>query len=197
MTPDVRTIVGGVRAVAVAALVVGAPTLARAQVGAATLYDFAWSGNSFSATGSLSLDAAVGVGDSFTEADVLDFELMLFDGASLVATLAFPPFEGFDTIRGTRTESGLDMTDLVVGDAGVQFGCTAGDCLSGEVFFETAATPGATVDFGSEVAARASFVFTEVPEPGLPASGAVALAALVALHASRGSPRVPPRRSRS
>lgn len=183
-----RTIAERVRAAALAALVAGGPSLA----GAATLYDFAWSADSYSATGSLTLDDAVGIGDPFTEADVLDFELALFDGGSQLAMLAFPPFEGFDTIRGTRADATLSITDLVVGDDGVQFGCTAGDCLSGELFFDTPATRGVTVDFGSPAAARASFVFTEAPEPELSASGAAALAALVALRATRRSQRSRP-----
>lgn len=163
----------------------GVLPLLGAPAGAATFYDFAWSGNSWSATGSLALDDAVGVGDPFTEADVLDFDLALAAGGSVVATLAFPPFEGFDAIRGTRTGPGLSITDLVVGDGIVLLGCNAGNCLSGEVFFETPETPGGLVDFGSAEAARASFVFTEVPAPGLPASGAAALAALAALRGTR------------
>jgi len=165
--------------------VAGVLPLLGAPAGAATLYDFVWSGNAFSATGSLALDDAIGVGDPFTEADVLDFELALVTGGSVVATLAFPPFEGFDTIRGTRSGAGLSIRDLVVGDGIALFGCNAGDCLSGEMFFDTPATPGGLVDFGSAEAARASFVFTEVPAPGLPASGAAALAALAALGATR------------
>jgi hypothetical protein len=166
-------------ALASAALATGLP----ARADAATLYDFAWSGNSFSAMGSLVLAESVGVGDSFTTSDVLEFDLDLFDGSAAVASLQFPPFEGFDTITGTRHESTLSITDLVVGESGGLFGCTAGDCLSGEVFFDTAATPGASVDFGSTEAARASFVFTEIPEPAGSLPIAAALLALGALRA--------------
>ena len=160
-------------------------------VRAGTLYAFGWSGNSFSATGTLELDDAVGIGSPFTTGDVLAFELELFDGAAPVASLAFPPFDlPFDTIEGTRNESTLSITDLVVSDFGILFGCTAGDCLSGVVFFATPSTPGAEVDFGSIEAARASFVFTELPEPDVSGSLGVALGALAGLRAvrSRWSP---------
>jgi hypothetical protein len=164
------------------AIVAGLGPVASAGI----LYDFAWSGNSFSASGTLELDDTVGIGSPFTTGDVLAFELELFDGAAPVASLAFPPFDlPFDTIEGTRNESTLSITDLVVSDFGTLFGCTGGDCLSGVVFFATPSTPGAEVDFGSIEAARASFVFTELPEPDVSGSLGVALGALAGLRAAR------------
>lgn len=157
---------------------------------AATLYDFDWSGNSYSATGTMVLDGSIGVGEPFTTTDVLAFELELFDGAVSVASLQFPPFDlPFHTIVGTRNASDLSIDDLVVSDFGILFGCTAGDCLSGAVFFSTPSTPGVEVDFGSIEAARASFVFTEAPEPEAMASAGVVLAALAGLRWSRESRR--------
>jgi hypothetical protein len=154
--------------------------------GAATLYAFAWSGNSFSATGTLELDDAVGIGAPFETSDVLAFELDLFNGAAPVATLQFPPFDlPFDTIEGTRNAASLSIDDFIVSGFAILFGCNAGDCLSGEVAFGTPSTPGALVDFGSPPAARASFVFTEIPEPGATMSAAVVLVALAGLCSVR------------
>lgn len=154
--------------------------------GAATFYDFTWSGNSFSAAGTLELDDSVGVGAPFTIADVLAFELELRDGGVPVASLAFPPFDlGFHTIEGTREASSLSIDDLIVSDFAILFGCEGSDCLSSVVYFDTPATPGATVDFGSIAAARASFVFTEVPEPGAAGALAASGATLAALRAVR------------
>ena len=164
------------------AIVAGLGPVASAGI----FYDFAWSGNSFSASGTLELDDTVGVGTPFTTGDVLAFELELFDGAVPVGSLAFPPFGlPFDTIEGTRTASTLSITDLVVSESGILFGCDAGDCLSGAVFFSTPSTPDALVDFGSIEAARASFVFTEAPEPDVSRSVGIVLGALAGLRAVR------------
>jgi hypothetical protein len=153
---------------------------------AAMLYAFAWSGNSFSATGTLELDDTIGIGAPFDTSDVLAFELDLFDGAVPVASLQFPPFDlPFDTIEGTRNASSLSIDDLVVSGFAILFGCNASDCLSGEVVFGTPSTPGGLVDFGSTPAARASFVFTEIPEPGATMSVGIVLVALAALRAAR------------
>jgi hypothetical protein len=152
---------------------------------AATFYQFSWSdGGSLSATGSLALDDGVGVGDPFDKDDVLVFDLELFEGAISQGTADFPPFDPvFHALKGTRSGSGLDIVDLYVSvPFGIRFGCTAGDCLSGEVYFNVM-----TVDFGSTPAARASFVFTEAPDPGAGLSAVMALVALVGMRASNAA----------
>jgi outer membrane lipoprotein SlyB len=159
-----------------------------AEEAGATFYSFSWNGNSFSATGTLELAGSIDVGEDFQTTDVLEFGLDLFDGGTPVASLHFPPFDlPFDTIKGTRNASSLAIEDLVVSGFAVLFGCSAGDCLSGEVFFETPATQNGLVDFGSIFAARASFVFTETaPEPGVTASFALVALALALLRARLG-----------
>jgi hypothetical protein len=163
------------------ALALAGAALFTQSAGAATLYDFGWSdGGSLSATGSLTLHDSVGVGAPFDKDDVLAFDLELFDGAVTQGTGHFPPFDPvFHALEGTRSASGLAIVDLYVSvPFGIRFGCDAGDCLSGSVYFNAG-----TVDFGSTAAARASFVFTEVPEPGAEASIATALMALAVLRA--------------
>ena len=160
-----------------------------AQSASATLYDFMWSGNSFSATGTLELSNAVGIGASFDKSDVLSFQVELFDGAVSVAMDSFPPFDDFDALKGTRNPSSLSINDLIVSEPGIFFGCDAGDCLSGRVAFGTPSTSGAKVDFGSIAAARASFVFTEVPEPGAESLLAAALVTIAGLRFSTSRSR--------
>jgi hypothetical protein len=151
---------------------------------AATFYDFSWTdGGSLSATGFLSLDDSVGVGEPFDKGDVLAFDLELFDGAVSRGTGHFPPFNPtFHALKGTRAAASLAIVDLYVSTPSIpQFGCDAGDCLGGAVFFEQT-----TVDFGSTAAARASFVFTQTtPEPGAALSLVAALVALVGMRAAR------------
>jgi hypothetical protein len=170
------------------ALILACTALYAPSASAATFYDFMWSdGGSLSATGFLALDDAVGVGDPFDTSDVLEFDLELFEGGISQGTGEFPPFDpDFHALEGTRGVSGLSIVDLYVSvPFGIRFGCEAGDCLSGRVFFEAT-----VVDFGSTAAARASFVFTEVPEPGVEGSIAAALAALAVMRmAGRASLR--------
>src|SRR5215468_7341082 len=108
-------------------------------VSAATFYAFTWSdGGSRSATGSLALDDSVGVGQPFDKDDVLDFDLELFDGAVSQGAGHFPPFDPvFHALKGTRAAASLAIVDLYVSSPSIlQFGCDAGDCLGGAVFFE-------------------------------------------------------------
>lgn len=163
-------------AVALAALL--APS-----AGAGTLYDFAWSGNSYSASGSMELSSSVGLGDSFTSSDVLDLQVELFDGATSVGTIGSADFvAGSDVLEGTRTAPTLSITDVYLTAFGTTLGCDAVGCFLGLVQFHTPSTPNATVDFGTTEAARASFVFTEVPEPRLAASLALAGLTLATLR---------------
>ena len=154
---------------------------------AGILYDFSWGFDSLSATGTMELNSSVGIGESFDISDVLAIDLELFDGGVSVQTIASPPDEfdpPFDTIKGTRNASNLSMIDFVL-SFGPLFGCTAGDCLSGEVFF-----PGVPpVDFGSITAARESFVLTELPEPGTELLLPVAVLSLAAVRRRRGTNR--------
>ena len=71
-----------------------AVTVFFAQSASATMYDFSWSGNSFSATGTMELSNAIGVGESFDATDVLALEVELFDGAVSVAMVDFPSPSG-------------------------------------------------------------------------------------------------------
>lgn len=148
---------------------------------AGTFYDFSWSFAPYSASGTMELSSSIDVGDSFHITDVLMIDVELFDGGVSVDRITSPPIvfnPPFDEIKGTRNATDLAMIDFLISNDHL-FGCTAGDCLSGEVFFPTA--PSGTVDFGSIQAARESFVFTQVPEPAdvwaLAAAG-VALAGL-------------------
>jgi hypothetical protein len=158
-------------------------TLFAGSATAATLFDFHWSdGASRSATGSLVLDDSVGVGDPFDKDDVIAFDVELVDGTTSAGTGHFPPFDpDFHALMGTRSASALNVTDLYVSvPFGIRFGCDVGDCLSGRVYFNAA-----TVEFGTIPAARASFEFVEVPEPGAETSIAAALAVLVGMGRRR------------
>ena len=66
-----------------------AVTVFFAQSARARMYDFSWSGNSFSATGTMELSNAIGVGESFDATDVLALEVELFDGAVSVRWSTF------------------------------------------------------------------------------------------------------------
>lgn len=180
------------RALALAALVLAGTAHSSPSAGAATLFDFDWSdGGTLSATGSLVLHDSVGVGQPFDASDVLAFDLELFEDSVSQGTGSFPPFDPvFHALEGTRSAAGLEIVDLYVSvPFGIRLGCEAGDCLSGSVFFV-----GQTIDFGSTAAARASFVFTAVPEAG--ARGSI-LAALLAVGACARRTRAPPRRCRA
>ena len=179
-----RRILLAVRAVVVALALL----LAGSASAGSVIYDFSWSGGqSFTASGTLLLSDSVGVGSPFELADVVSFQLELFDGGSSVGTGSFPPFdETFHALEGTRQASSLDINDLIVTvPFGITFGCDAGDCLSGRVAFESFAT---TVDFGSRQAAQESFVFSEVPAPGRGVLLAAALATMAVIR-----PRKEPR----
>jgi hypothetical protein len=152
--------------------------------GAATLYDFDWSGGaSFSASGTMELGSAIGIGDPFGSDDVLALDVELFDGATSVGTIDYASFQqGGDTLEGTRNASSLSILDLYLTSFGVTLGCEAVGCLFGGVQFFTPSTPGAVVEFGSTEAARASFVFTQVPEPGVEWSLVLALLAIAGMR---------------
>jgi len=170
------------RAIARIAILAWAVSIAR-DGSAATLYDFTWSdGDSLSAIGSLILGDSVGVGDPFDVGDVISFDLELFDGAVSQGTGAFPPFDPvFHALEGTRAASSLAIVDFYVSvPFGIRLGCDAEDCLSGGVFFLAM-----NVDFGSIAAARGSFVFTEIPEPGAVAAMLAAMVAILGLRAGR------------
>ncbi len=158
-----------------------------AQSASATLYDFSWSGNSFSATGTMELSNLIGVGESFDAADVLALEVELFDGAVSVAMVDFP-FSAGETLEGTRNASSLSIIDLFFGISAAgsnNFGCEAVGCLFGTVLFRTPSTPSGQVEFGSTAAARESFVFTQVPEPGTQLLQALALVTIAGMRSRR------------
>jgi hypothetical protein len=157
------------------------------NAGAATLYDFDWSGGaSFSASGTMELSSAIGIGDPFSSGDVLGLDVELFDGATSVGTIDYAAFQdGGDTLEGIRNASSLSILDIYIASFGVTLGCDAVGCAFGLVQFYTPSTPLATVDFGSTEAARASFVFTEVPEPGGAPSLALALLTIAGMRLAR------------
>lgn len=161
---------------------------------AGTHYDFAWSAETFSATGTLELSSSVGVGDPFDPSDVLALDVELFDAATFVGKIDFLDFSaGGDALAGTRDPSSLVIEDLFLDSASVGFGCASIGCASGVVVFETTQTPAGSVDFGSAGTARASFVFTEVPE--VDGQAWIALAAISALCVRARRPRHPGARS--
>lgn len=161
-----------------------AVTVFFAQSASATMYNFSWSGNSFSATGTMELSNVIGVGESFDAADVLALEVELFDAAVSVAMVDFPS----PTLEGTRNASSLSITDLLLDVAAAGstlFGCEAPGCLFGRVLFQTPSTPSGQVEFGSTMAAQESFVFT-VPEPATQLLQALALVSIAGMR-SRNS----------
>lgn len=152
---------------------------------AGTLYDFSFSFEQYSAEGTLVLSDLVSVGETFDVGDVESFELELFNTGTSVGSAAFPPFDGFGVIEGTRNPSSLGMSDLIVSEPfGIIFGCTAEDCLfTGEIFFTSA--PNDRVEIGTPQAALDSFVFTEAPEPEASALFTAALATVAGLRSTR------------
>jgi hypothetical protein len=154
---------------------------------AGILYDFSFSFEQYSASGTLVLSDTVGVGEEFSSEDVELYELELFNDSSSVGAAEFPPFEGFGVVEGTRNASSLSMSDLVVSEPfGIIFGCTASDCLfTGEIFFTSA--PGGRLEIGTPQAALDSFVFIEVPEPNATALFAAALTTVAGLCVARSS----------
>ena len=147
---------------------------------AGILYDFSFSFEQYSASGQLVMSDAVGVGEEFDFNDVESFDLDFFVSGGPVGSSSYPPWPGFDVVVGTRNASSLAMMDLSVSDIDNWFGCRGGDCLfEGEVVFPTAPMD---LVLGSPQAARDSFVFTELPEPGSGLMIAAALATLVALR---------------
>jgi len=163
-------------------LAVVAVTALFAQSADATSYDFSWSGDSFSATGIMELSDAIGVGDPFDSGDVLALKIDLFDGGVFVGMVGFPS-QSFDVLEGTRNESSLSITDLlldVVGPGATLFGCEAPGCLFGRVLFQTPSTLSGQVEFGTTMAAQESFVFT-VPEPSPQLLQALALFSIVGM----------------
>ncbi len=153
----------------------------------ATMYNFSWSGDSFSASGTMVLSNAIGVGDPFDSADVLTLEIDLFDDGVFVGMVNFPS-QIFDILEGTRNASSLSITDLLLDVAAAGstlFGCEAPGCLFGRVLFQTPSTRSGQVEFGSTMAAQESFVFT-VPEPATQLLQALALVSIAGMR-SRNS----------
>jgi hypothetical protein len=171
-------------------LAVAAAAFLAQSAGAATLYDFDWSGGeAYSATGSVVLSGAVGVGDPFDAGDVVALDVELFDGAASVGTIGFADLQGGDILEGTRNASTLSITDIYLTAFAVSFGCNGPGCLFGLVQFHTPSTGSSNVDFGTAEAAQASFHFTEVPEPAADAALALALLTLRALRCARSRSR--------
>ena len=178
--PSRRSKVGLLAVVAALAVPCLAP---RANAG--VLYDFSFSFEQYSASGTLILSDAVAVGAEFDSDDVESYVLELFNDGISVATGDFP-FDNFNVVEGTRNASSLSISDLVVSETGIIFGCTVGDCLFDvEVFFTSA--PGGQLDVGTAQAVRDSFVFIEVPEPSAVALFAAALTTLAGLRSARNS----------
>ena len=164
----------------------GAGLLFALSVRAGIDYEFGWSFPPYSGSGLLVLSDSIGVGQDFVLDDIESIEIDLFDGDTVVASQTSPPepFDPpFDVIKGTREAGSLSMLEFAIGLPSFPgfFGCNDTNCFSGEVRF-----PGVgDLDFGSPEAARASFVLTELPEPGAGLSLAAMGLGLAALGVSR------------